>query len=201
MSRDALHESLSALMDGEASELEVRRLLRDSADDGELRERWRHWHVARAAMHDELQAPKLDLASRVSAALADEPALVAQVPWYARMPGRVAVAASVTLAVLAGLQFAPLGEQAAPQLAQQEIPTLTIPGRLCRGRRYWRAISLHRPARTCSRYRPKLCNLRKTVGTRNACRCICTSTYSKCRPLKAMLSCHRRALLTLKGAD
>ncbi len=133
MSRDALHESLSALMDGEASELEVRRLLRDSADDGELRERWRHWHVARAAMHDELQAPKLDLASRVSAALADEPALVAQVPWYARMPGRVAVAASVTLAVLAGLQFAPLGEQAAPQLAQQEIPTLTIPGQALPG--------------------------------------------------------------------
>lgn len=134
MSRDALHESLSALMDGEASELEVRRLLRDSADDGELRERWRHWHVARAAMHDELQAPKLDLASRVSSALADEPVLMAQAPWYARVSGRVAVAASVTLAVLAGLQFSPLNEQAAPELAQQQdIPTLTIPGQALPG--------------------------------------------------------------------
>lgn len=129
MSRDALHESLSALMDGEASELEIRRLMRDGADDPSLRERWQHWHVARSAMHDELQWPKLDLAARVSAALQDEPAPRVENAWYNRLPARLAVAASVTLAVLGGLQFAQLGQpEGVPQLAQQEVPTLTVPG-------------------------------------------------------------------------
>ena len=56
-------------------------------------------------MHNELVLPKLDIASAVSAALADEavPAKVKQGPW--RTIGRLAVAASVTVAVLAGVRL------------------------------------------------------------------------------------------------
>lgn len=69
MSRETLQESLSAVMDNEADELELRRVL---TADGELRGTWSRYQIARAAMHRELLVPQLDIASAVSAALADE---------------------------------------------------------------------------------------------------------------------------------
>lgn len=123
MSREALHESLSAVMDNEADELELRRVL--AADgDVEMRETWSRYQIARAAMHRELIEPRLDIASAVSAALAEEPAPVAAKPvrsgW--RSLGRLAVAASVTVAVLAGVRLYNQSEVAGPQLAQQQAP-------------------------------------------------------------------------------
>lgn len=104
MSREALQESLSAVMDNEADELELRRVL-NAVDDNETRATWSRYQVARAAMHKELLLPKLDIAAAVSAALADEatPVKVARGPW--RSLGRLAVAASVTVAVLAGVRL------------------------------------------------------------------------------------------------
>ena len=74
MSREALHESLSAVMDNEADELELRRVL--AGDNPELRAIWSRYQLARAAMHKELIEPRLDIAAAVSAALADEAAPV-----------------------------------------------------------------------------------------------------------------------------
>jgi hypothetical protein len=95
MSRDALQESLSAVMDNEADELELRRVL-NAFDDAETRDTWSRYQVARAVMHKDLLIPRLDIAAAVSAALADEavPAKAARGPW--RSLGRLAVAASVT---------------------------------------------------------------------------------------------------------
>ena len=126
MSREALQESLSAVMDNEADELELRRVLAAS-DDAELRATWSRYQMARAVMHRELLEPRLDIAAAVSAALADEavPVQPARAPW--RMLGRVAVAASVTLAVLAGVRFYNQDELAGPQLAQQPQPGMALP--------------------------------------------------------------------------
>ena len=126
MSREALQESLSAVMDNEADELELRRVLAAS-DDAELRATWSRYQMARAVMHKELLEPRLDIAAAVSAALADEALPVrAARPW--RTLGRVAVAASVTLAVLAGVRFYNQDEIAGPQLAQQSpVPGLALP--------------------------------------------------------------------------
>ncbi|MFG0379776.1 sigma-E factor negative regulatory protein [Pseudomonas sp. zbq_18] len=126
MSREALQESLSAVMDNEADELELRRVLAAS-DDAELRATWSRYQMARAVMHKELLEPRLDIAAAVSAALADEaPPVRAARPW--RTLGRVAVAASVTLAVLAGVRFYNQDELAGPQLAQQSpVPGLALP--------------------------------------------------------------------------
>ena len=66
MSREALHESLSALLDDETTELELQRILADR--DGGLRSTWSRYQVARAAMHQELVEPRLDLAASISAA-------------------------------------------------------------------------------------------------------------------------------------
>ncbi|WP_439889314.1 RseA family anti-sigma factor [Pseudomonas sp. MBLB4123] len=129
MSREALQESLSAVMDNEADELELRRVL-GASDDAELRATWSRYQIARAVMHKELLEPKLDIAAAVSAALADEALPVAEKtsrgPW--RAVGRLAVAASVTVAVLAGVRLYNQDEIGAAQLAQQAAqPALASP--------------------------------------------------------------------------
>ncbi|MGN8261504.1 sigma-E factor negative regulatory protein [Pseudomonas sp. SMSB3] len=119
MSREALQESLSAVMDNEADQLELRRVL-NAVDDSETRATWSRYQVARAAMHKELLLPQLDIASAVSAALADEavPAKAKQGPW--RTLGRLAVAASVTVAVLAGVRMYNQDEITGAELAAQQ---------------------------------------------------------------------------------
>ena len=118
MSREALQESLSAVMDNEADELELRRVL-NAFDDVETRDTWARYQIARAVMHKDLLLPRLDIAAAVSAALADEavPARASRGPW--RSLGRLAVAASVTLAVLAGVRLYNQDEIAGVELAQQ----------------------------------------------------------------------------------
>ncbi|WP_459208042.1 RseA family anti-sigma factor [Pseudomonas sp. MLB6B] len=119
MSREALQESLSAVLDNEADELELRRVL-SAVEDSETRATWSRYQVARAAMHKELLMPNLDIASAVSAALAEEaaPAKVQKGPW--RGIGRLAVAASVTVAVLAGVRLYNQDEITGAELAQQQ---------------------------------------------------------------------------------
>jgi sigma-E factor negative regulatory protein RseA len=126
MSAQTLQESLSALLDNETDELELRRLLA-SPDDAVMRATWARYQVARAVMHKELLLPHLDLAAKVSAALADEVAPVAAVasrrlPWGGL--GRLAVAASVTVAVLAGVRLYNQDEITSTQLAQQSTPSM-----------------------------------------------------------------------------
>ncbi|MNR00016.1 Sigma factor AlgU negative regulatory protein [compost metagenome] len=114
-------------MDNEADELELRRVL-NAFDDVETRETWARYQIARAVMHKDLLIPRLDLASAVSAALADEavPAKASRGPW--RSLGRLAVAASVTLAVLAGVRLYNQDEIAGVELAQQSTqPGLAVP--------------------------------------------------------------------------
>ena len=50
---DEMKEALSAIMDGEASELETRRVLDEIARDDDLREIWDRFHIARSAIADE----------------------------------------------------------------------------------------------------------------------------------------------------
>ena len=118
MSREALQESLSAVMDNEADELELRRVL-NAIDDADTRATWSRYQIARAAMHKELLIPHLDITAAVSAAIADEvsPLKAGRGPW--RSLGRLAVAASVTVAVLAGVRLYNQDEIAGAQLAQQ----------------------------------------------------------------------------------
>ncbi|QMV61992.1 RseA family anti-sigma factor [Pseudomonas berkeleyensis] len=126
MSRETLQESLSAVMDNEADELELRRVLAAS-ENGELRGTWSRYQVARAAMHRELLVPQLDIASAVSAALAEEAAPARKTPMW-RSVGRVAVAASVTVAVLAGVRLYNQDDLSGAQLAQQSAaPAISVP--------------------------------------------------------------------------
>lgn len=124
---DRNKESLSALMDGEADELEVRRVLNQLDSDDELRERWKNYHLMGSLMRDE-SLDSLDLTKGINRVLdgditpageqdnssshcveASQPQTVRRA-WYKPLTS-VAVAASVTLAVLLGVQSIGPSEQ------------------------------------------------------------------------------------------
>ncbi len=116
--QQALEEALSALLDNEASELEIMRLLKACDGQTELKSTWARYQIASASMRNDLPtvAPA-DFASRISAAIAEEetysapassqPAAQqsARTPgaWWQQL-GRVAVAASVAGALVVGVQ-------------------------------------------------------------------------------------------------
>ena len=92
-------EGLSALMDGEAQELELRRTLEAVAGDTSLRERWQRQHRVRDALHGQLAGQAdIDVSTGVLQALESGKPVSRNPVWS------MAVAASVTLAVVMGGQ-------------------------------------------------------------------------------------------------
>lgn len=164
---DRNKESLSALMDGEADELEIRRILNQLDNDESLREHWKNYHLIGSLMRDESH-DSVDLTQGINTVLdghvsSETPTAVYnpkalknngdQVFFeknlspleakkslfsFVRQPlTSVAVAASVTLAVLLGVQsidpsidssgsgLQPVAELAASDLSQQQEQVLT----------------------------------------------------------------------------
>ena len=92
-------EALSALMDGELQDLELRRTLGRVSEDASLRARWqRHQQVSEALQSKRVSAPSIDVSSSVMASLEGKPSLSRNPMWS------VAIAASVTIAVVMGGQ-------------------------------------------------------------------------------------------------
>jgi sigma-E factor negative regulatory protein RseA len=109
----SVEETLSAMLDDEAQDFEVRRLLRDMQHQPELRQRWLRQQLARAALHREpLTAGSADFVLSVRAAIeAGQPEVTA--PGWRRALGGVAVAASVAaVVVFGGSQLADSGAAA-----------------------------------------------------------------------------------------
>ena len=112
--KDRLKESLSALMDGEADELEIRRLL-NQLEDPDLIEQWKRQHMLSALMRDD-PIGDLDLTAAINAGIDGEEneSEAPQTPVGKDQPAAAngwqkslrsaAIAASVTLAVLLGVQ-------------------------------------------------------------------------------------------------
>lgn len=111
MTEHSLEQALSALMDGEASELELQRIL-GRLDEPEVRQTWQNLHLVRSAMHQE-PVMAVDVSAGVREALNSiamdetQPGDDASAPQVAGWKSwqRMAVAASVTLAVLGGVRF------------------------------------------------------------------------------------------------
>ena len=92
-------EALSAVMDGEAQELELRRTLDAVAGDASLRDRWQRHHRVRDALHGQYASDtQIDVSRGVLEALETEKPMSRNPLWS------MAVAASVTLAVVIGGQ-------------------------------------------------------------------------------------------------
>jgi|SRR5690606_6930111 len=110
-------ETLSALLDNEADDLELRRVLKELAADPSLAETWRRYNVTRSLMHnDEMVQVSPAATQRIFAAIEAEPVYLAadtrgkavanasgRTSWAGAV-GRVAIAASVALAAFIGLQ-------------------------------------------------------------------------------------------------
>lgn len=115
--QDRLNESLSALMDGEAGELELQRLLKASAASKEVGARWSRYQLAASVVRGERVVPvNSGLAANISAAIAQEEPLsqshgeggaandtAARGRWR-RSLSRGAVAATVAFAAVLGVQ-------------------------------------------------------------------------------------------------
>jgi len=109
---EKMRESLSALLDGEANELEFERVLSRLANDAELRRAWVRYNLVRSVNAGQAVAhPSMDVSARVSRALADsnerQVAGDRGLPLRQRLMRPVAsfaVAASVTLTVVIGGQ-------------------------------------------------------------------------------------------------
>ena len=92
-------EALSALVDGELQDLELRRTLGRVSEDASLRALWqRHQQVSEALQSKRVSAPSIDVSSSVMESLEGKPSLSRNPMWS------IAIAASVTIAVVMGGQ-------------------------------------------------------------------------------------------------
>ncbi|MBL6823981.1 MAG: sigma-E factor negative regulatory protein [Luminiphilus sp.] len=109
-------QSVSALMDDEANDLDVARALRGVADSDDLRAFWRRQQLVRESMQGSaFNTASLDVSDAVKQAIAVDTRR------YANPLVSMAVAASVTVAVV-------LGSQQALLLNTQPLNAVTAPG-------------------------------------------------------------------------
>ena len=118
--RDA--EAVSALMDGEATDLDFRRLLKSAATSPETMETWERYHLAQSVMHEQGTPVSKAVASGVAASLADEMVYTADPQrfsaWQQQLT-KLAVAAAVAVLAVLTLQPNPAGSRPTSELAQE----------------------------------------------------------------------------------
>jgi sigma-E factor negative regulatory protein RseA len=133
---EKLRESLSATVDDEADEFELRRVLDEMEKDPDMRDTWERYHLIGTHMRGETMGRRSDLREEVWAALdlensgssADlhEPVSVADdgnmppVRKLGRMVG-LAVAATVAFAVVIGIGGFDLGDSTVPAVAVNTV--------------------------------------------------------------------------------
>lgn len=126
-----IEESLSALLDNEADDLEIRRLLKKTPQNRELEQTWRRFNLVSSILHHEEVAPVAAAASqRIFDAIDAEESystslskpVITSVGVLWKGVGRMAIAASVALAAFISFQnfivepagSAPVAVQSAP---------------------------------------------------------------------------------------
>lgn len=124
----AILEPLSALMDNEASELELHRILKQSEDDPAVRETWSRYQMAASAMRNEVPEMKsIDLSASISAAIEGE-ATYKPKQGFLHSVGRFAIAASVAGAVIVSVQTSNFTSNS-PEVASNSPaqPSISLP--------------------------------------------------------------------------
>ena len=120
--RDKDKEALSALMDGESQELELRRSLDSVEDDDALRAWWsRQQQISEILQSQRSSQTGLDVSARVRSTLASQPQFQRNPLWS------MAIAASVTLAVVMGGQALLPTAELAPAPLVSDIGGAVVP--------------------------------------------------------------------------
>mgnify|MGYP001175701924 FL=1 len=101
-----LEETLSAMFDGEADEIEVRRVLKELPSNSSLRDKWRRYEMTSASINKYLPNKVRDFSLNISSAIELEKTFGKKsISEYLIKPlGRFAVAASVATVALLGMQ-------------------------------------------------------------------------------------------------
>ncbi len=120
---EKLRESLSAVMDDEADELELQRVLKQIGGDAELRQTWVRYNAARTVMHGQAAGDlNMDISGRVREAIEQDADKLLQPTLRQRLARPVAsfaVAASVAATVvIGGQQLAQIGSAEDPYGSQ-----------------------------------------------------------------------------------
>lgn len=135
---DRSTETVSALMDGEVSDFELRRILDRIDKEPELAEAWQRYQLISSVIrNEEVADPRIDISGSVMAALAAEPAfqLEAESGESSRSDSRImfwkpltsmAVAASVTAMVIFGAQS--FNQPSPTNQIVDSRPDYTLPG-------------------------------------------------------------------------
>lgn len=117
-----LGESLSALMDGEASDLDTRRVLKalaleDSQNAMLMRDKWRRYQSVSSVMKGDVVC-KVDYSADITCAIAEEAVFkVNPLVKILSSSGRLAIAASVALVAVLGVQQFNLPAESTDQAA------------------------------------------------------------------------------------
>lgn len=125
-----LHEKLSALTDDETSHIETEQLLRKLRDSEAMRSTWSRYHLIGETMRSDSSSHfTSEFQQRVSAAIADEPTVVAprikrqselvHNPWIRQLAG-AGIAATVTAAAILTITDHPQQSPAPQTVAKAE---------------------------------------------------------------------------------
>ena len=149
---DKLHESLSALMDDETDQLELRRLLKEMEESGveaeksdlsDLKAKWHRYHVISSACKQEIHSsPSCNLLGRIQAELENDEVPSAELPanknslrkkGIFQILGQGAIAATVALAVLFTADLVMVSDTSgvsdiSTELAGSETQANSLPG-------------------------------------------------------------------------
>jgi len=127
-------EALSALLDGELSDFELRRLLQKLPQNEQLSDTWQRYNLARSALQGEpFRRASDDFSARLAAQVALEPphSRSLRTPatggvWWG-LAGKLTVAASVSAAVFLGMQYTLLQDSPLTGLADTQEATSGLP--------------------------------------------------------------------------
>ena len=129
-------ENLSVLVDGEelVSSSSDNHLIDDVKNDADLMQKWKNYHLIRDGLRKELPVQlNFDIADKVAAAIESEPSIIAtkktwrnipiigQVVPFVKQGGQMAVAASVAVAMILGVQQLNQADTEAPYNAAPPI--------------------------------------------------------------------------------
>ncbi|HSH27633.1 MAG TPA: RseA family anti-sigma factor [Wenzhouxiangella sp.] len=129
---ESSRENLSSLMDGELDRKGRKFLLRRLAGDADMKASWNRMHLVRACLHQEDLASG-DLVGRVAAALDAEPAPSRSLPARLLRPvAGGAIAASVAVMAIVGINSSMLEQQGAVALEGDEPGFVSQPTELDR---------------------------------------------------------------------
>jgi sigma-E factor negative regulatory protein RseA len=124
---DAMKESMSAVIDGEGSELDIARVLKAVDEDPEARAHWQRIQQTRSLLRTGQIERQIDVSQAVRQSLESQPRRRPLGPL-----GSLAVAASVTFAMVLGGQamvgHSPLGSAASPIATAVPGGVVPIPG-------------------------------------------------------------------------